>query len=99
MTLTTLIIIGIVISIVFHFIGVYAGAKKIVWIAIALLWTGSISIAMNEISDKGYKALDKLRGKYEVTDALIRAAEPEVSLYEMMSIKKSFVEEKRKAAR
>ena len=98
MTLTTLLIIGLIITIAFHFIGVYAGAKKIVWIAIVLLWAGSINIAMNEISDKGYKALDKIRGKYEATDALIRAAEPEVSLYEMMSIKKSFVEEKRKAA-
>ncbi len=99
MTLTTLLTIGIIITIAFHFIGVYAGAKKIVWIAIALLWAGSINIAMNEISDKGYKALDKIRGKYEATDALIREAEPEVSLYEMMSIKKSFVEEKRKATK
>ncbi len=99
MTLTTLLIIGIGISIVFHFIGVYAGAKKIVWIAIALLWAASISIATNEISDKGYQALDKIRGKYEATDALIRTAEPEVSLYEMLSIKKSFAEEKRKAAK
>jgi len=99
MTLTTLLLIGLGISIAFHFIGVYAGAKKIVWVAIALLWAGAISIARSEISDKGYEALDKIRGKYDTTDALIRAAEPEVSLYEMMSIKKSFVEQKRKATK
>lgn len=99
MTLTTLLLIGLGISIAFHFIGVYAGAKKIVWVAIALLWAGAIGIARSEISDKGYQALDKIRGKYDATDALIRAAEPEVSLYEMMSIKKSFVEQKRKATK
>ncbi len=98
MTLTTLLSIGIIVSIIFHFIGVYVGAKKFVWIAIVLLWAGSINIAMSEISEKGYKALDKLRGHYKATDALIRQAEPEVSLYEMLNIKKSFVEEKRKAA-
>ena len=96
MNLTIILISGIILSIIFHFIGVYANAKKIVWIMLALMWAGSINIAMNEISDKGYKNLEKLRGKYEATDALIRAAEPEISLYEMLEIKKSFNEEKKK---
>ncbi len=63
---------------------------------IALMWAGSINIAMNEISDKGYKNLEKMRGKYKTTDALIHAAEPEISLYEMIGIKRSFNEEKKK---
>ncbi len=97
MTLTILIIIGIIASIAFHFIGVYAGAKKFVWIALVILWAAAINIAMSELSDNGYKALDKMRGKYKTTDALIRKAEPEVTLYEMFSIKKSFSEEKRRS--
>ncbi len=96
MNLITILIFGVTLSIIFHFIGVYANAKKMVWITIALMWIGSIIMTFSEINDKGYESLERLRGKYEATDVLIRAAEPKVRLYEMIGIKKSFNEEKKK---
>ncbi len=96
MNLPILLTLAVILSIGFHFIGVYANAKKTVWLMIVLMWAGSINITMNEISDKGYKSLEKMRGKYDATDKVIAAAEPEVSLYEMIGIKRSFNEEKKK---
>jgi len=90
MTLTIVLIIAVILSIGFHFIGVYAQAKKTVWIMIVLMWAGAINIAMSEIKPKGYEDIKKMQGKYEDTDKLINAAMPKVSIYEMIGIKKSF---------
>jgi len=90
MGLTIILIIAIVLSVIFHFIGVYAGAKKIVWLVIVLLWAGSINVAMSEIKPKGYKDIETMKGKYVNTDKIIENSLPEVSVYEMIKIKNSF---------
>ena len=70
MSLTLLLGIGIVITIIFHFIGVYAGAKKIVWIAIVLIWAAVISVATSEVKPKAYDEIKQMQGKYPDTDNL-----------------------------
>jgi len=89
MSLTIILTVAIVLTLVFHFIGVYAKAQKFVWIALALIWAGSISIAMQEIKPKGYEELKKLQGKDPVLDKVIAEAMPEVTVYEMIVIKKT----------
>ncbi|MEN4052199.1 MULTISPECIES: hypothetical protein [Sulfurimonas] len=96
MSLALLLGIGIVITVIFHFIGVYAGAKKIVWTAIILIWAGVISVATSEVKPKAYDEIKKMQGKYEETDKLIEEAMPEVSLYELIKIKNSYLEHKNK---
>jgi len=91
MSLNILLIVGVVLSVIFHFIGTYAGAKKIVWLVIALMWAGSISIAMSEIKPKGYEDVKKMQGKYADTDKLITEAGDEISIYEILVIKKSYL--------
>jgi len=91
MTTTIVLIIGLLLSVGFHFIGVYAGAKKIVWIMIALMWAGSINIAMSEIKDSGYEEIEKIKGQFSDTDAVIQEAGEEISVYEMIGIKKSYI--------
>ena len=91
MSLTILLSVGIILSIAFHFVGIYAGAKKTVWLMIVLMWAGSINIAMSEVKPKAYDDIKKIQGKYEDTDALIKESMPEISVYEMVLIKKSFV--------
>ena len=88
MSLTIILIIAIVLTIIFHFIGVYAGAKKVVWIVLALFWAGSISIAMQEIKPQGYKDLEKLQGVDTELDQSIQDAMPKITVYEMLVIKK-----------
>lgn len=95
MNLYTIVIAGIVLSVIFHFIGVYAQAKKTVWAMLLLVWAGTISFAMNEISPKGYDYINKIKGKHPAVDAQIEAALPEISLYEMLQIKKSYEEYKK----
>jgi hypothetical protein len=90
MTLTIVLIIAVILSMGFHFIGVYANAKKIVWIMLVIMWAGAINIAMSEIKPKGYEDIESMKGKYPDTDKLIKNAMPEVSIYEMIGIKKSF---------
>jgi len=68
MSLTLLLSIGIAVTIVFHFIGLYADAKKIVWIAIVLIWAGVISIATGEVKPKAYDEIKKMQGRYADTD-------------------------------
>lgn len=92
MSLTTIIAVGIALSIIFHIIGVKAGAKKIVWGVIVMVWAASISIATSEIKEKGYKEIEKMRGKYPSTDKIIEESMPNVSVYEMILIKNSFNE-------
>ncbi|MBU0720013.1 hypothetical protein KJ877_01585 [bacterium] len=94
MNLYTVVFAGIVLSIIFHFVGVYAQAKKTVWVMLALIWIGSISFALNEISPKGYTFIDKINGEYQEVDAEIEASKPEISLYEMLVIKKMYEEHK-----
>ncbi len=91
MNLTIILIIAIIVSIGFHFIGVYAQSKKTVWLMIVLMWAGAINIAMSEIKPKGYEDLKKIEGKYADTDALIKESMPTISIYEMILIKNSFV--------
>lgn len=90
MSLSVILIVAILLSIGFHFIGVYAGAKKTVWLMLVIMWAGSINIAMNEIKPSGYEEIKKMRGQFSDTDKLIDEAMPTVSLYEMLSIKKSY---------
>ncbi len=89
MSLTIVLTVAIILTIIFHFIGVYAGAKKFVWIALALIWAGSISIAMQEIKPKGYDDLKKIQGKNAVLDQVIAEAMPKITVYEMIVIKKT----------
>ncbi len=96
MTTTIVIAIALVLSIGFHFIGVYAGAKKIVWIVLAIMWAGSINIAMSEIKPNGYTEIEKMKGHFSDTDRLIQEAGEEISVYEMIGIKKSFIENESK---
>ncbi|MFA6137005.1 MAG: hypothetical protein WC667_02850 [Sulfurimonas sp.] len=96
MNLTIILISGAVLSAILHFIGVYADAKKVVWIAIALIWAGAVNVAMSEIKPKGYQEIEKMKGNFAETDLLINEAQPEISIYEMLAIKKSFQENKKK---
>jgi len=91
MSLTILLALGIVITIIFHFIGVYAGAKKIVWIAIVLIWAAVISVATSNVKPKAYDEIKQMQGKYPDTDKLIKEAMPNISVYEMIVIKKSYL--------
>jgi len=91
MNLTIILIIAILLSIGFHFVGVYAQAKKTVWIMIVLMWAAAINIAMSEVKPKAYEDLKKMEGKYADTDAIIKESMPEISLYEMILIKSSFI--------
>ncbi|WP_418640508.1 hypothetical protein [Sulfurimonas sp. ST-27] len=91
MSLTFLLSIGIVLTIIFHFLGVYAGAKKIVWIAIILIWAAVISVATSEVKPKAYDDIKRMQGKYKDTDQLIDEAMPKVSVYEMILIKNSYL--------
>jgi len=96
MSLTIILIIAVILTAIFHFIGVYANAKKTVWVMLAIMWAGSISIALQEISPKGYIDLEKLKGKDAALDKLIAESLPEVSVYEMLVIKKAQLELKKK---
>ncbi|MFA5461932.1 MAG: hypothetical protein WC274_07635 [Sulfurimonas sp.] len=90
MSLTVILIIAALFSVAFHFLGVYTGAKKTVWLMLVIFWAGSFSLATSEVKPKGYKDIEKIKGVYSDTDKLIEEAMPEVSVYEMITIKKSF---------
>jgi hypothetical protein len=49
---------------------------------------------MSEVKPKGYEYLEKIKGQYEKVDKEIQEAYPEVSLYELLSIKKTYSKEK-----
>jgi uncharacterized membrane protein len=91
MTLATILIIAVLLSLIFHFIGVYAQAKKIVWFVIFLLWAASISITTSEVKPKAYEDVKKMQGKYADTDKIIEDSKPEISIYELILIKNSFL--------
>ena len=90
MNLTIILIVATILSLAFHFVGVYANAKKTVWLVIVLMWLGAIDVAMSEVKPKAYEDIKAMKGKYQDVDALIKDAMPEVSIYEMLKIKKSF---------
>lgn len=90
MSLSVVLVVAIIISIAFHFVGVYAEAKKTVWLMLFLFWAGSINIAMSEIKPKGYDDIKKMQGNNAETDSLIKEAGEEVSIYEMLGIKQSY---------
>lgn len=90
MNITIVVSGAIFLSLVFHFIGVKAGAKKTVWLMLVLAWAGTINVAMSEIKSKGYEDIREMQGKFADTDRLIEEAKPEISLYEMIGIKKSY---------
>jgi uncharacterized membrane protein len=96
MSLTVILTIAVLLSIAFHFIGVYAGAKKTVWLMIVLFWAAGINLAMSEIKPKGYKEIESMKGQYSDTDKLIEEAGESVSIYEMLAIKKSYNTNKKK---
>ena len=89
MSLTIILIVAVILTVIFHFIGVYARAQRIMWIMLAIMWAGSISIALQEISPKGYEYLEKIKGKDAALDQLIAESLPQISIYEMLVIKKS----------
>ena len=90
MSLTIILAIALLLSLVFHFVGVYADAKKTVWVMLVMVWAISIGTATNEIKQKGYKDIEKMKGIYSDTDALIDEFMPKIPVYEMVVIKKSF---------
>ncbi|MBA1433227.1 MAG: hypothetical protein FAF04_06480 [Epsilonproteobacteria bacterium] len=91
---TILLSIGILLTIVFHFIGVYTKSVKMVWIALILIWAGVISVATNEVKPKAYDEIKKMQGQYADTDKLIEEAMPKVSLFELLEIKNSYLKHK-----
>lgn len=90
MTIEVVLAGAVALSIAFHFVGVYADAKKTVWIMLVLVWAGAISIATSEVKPKGYEEIKKMQGQFADTDAIIAEAMPVVTVYEMIGIKKSF---------
>ena len=96
MSLTIVLSVAVLLSIAFHFIGVYAGAKKTVWLMMLLFWAAGINLAMSEIKPKGYKEIDEMKGQYSDTDMIIQEAGEEISVYEMLTIKKSYNSNKKK---
>lgn len=90
------VITGIVLTIIFHFLGVYTKSTKIVWIVIVILWAFVLDVALSEIKEAGYKRIEKMKGKFPQTDALIKEAMPKVRVYEMFEIQKSFYMNKNK---
>ncbi|MEN8303422.1 MAG: hypothetical protein ABFQ64_05065 [Campylobacterota bacterium] len=91
MTTGIVLVVALLLSVGFHFIGVYAGAKKIVWAMIVLMWAGTINIAMSEIKPAGYEEIEKMKGQFADTDKIIEEAGAEISVYEMIGIKKSYI--------
>ena len=96
MSLWIVLTIAGILTIIFHFIGVYARAQRVVWVMLAIMWAGSISIALQEISPKGYEDLEKIKGKNAALDQLIAESLPEISVYEMLVIKKAQLELKKR---
>ena len=91
MSLNIILVVGVILSIGFHFIGIYANAKKTIWVMLVIMWAGSFSIAMNEVKPSAYDEVKKIKGQFEDTDKLIVEAGDEMSLYEFLLIKKSYI--------
>jgi len=91
MSLTIIISIAVVISLGFHFVGVRTNSKKTVWLMLVFIWAMAIGTSMNEIKPSGYENIKKMKGQFSDTDKLIEESMPEVSLYEMIIIKRSYL--------
>ena len=91
MSLWIIILIGVILSVGFHFIGVYTNSKKIIWIMLVIMWAGSISIATGEVKPSAYDEIAKIQGQYADTDKLIEEAGEHMSLYQFLVIKKSYI--------
>lgn len=74
--------------------GVYTNAKKIVWIVIVLFWAGGINMAMSEIKPSGYEYIKTIQGVYPEVDKKIEEALPHISIYELLTIKKLYEQQK-----
>jgi len=96
MSLTIVLVAAAILSLIFHFVGVYVDAKKTIWTMLVFVWAIAIGTAMNEIKPSGYKDIEKMKGQFADTDKLIEESMPEISLYEMLSIKKSYLANKPK---
>lgn len=96
MNLMIILTVAVILTVIFHFIGVYVKAQRIMWIMLAIMWAGSISIALQEISPKGYEDLEKIKGKDADLDKLIEESLPQISVYEMLVIKKAQLELKKR---
>ena len=90
MSLTIIILIALILSVGFHYIGLYTGAKKTVWLMLFIMWAGSINIAMSEIKPSGYEKIKSVQGQFTDTDTLIEEAGDEISVYEMVVIMQSY---------
>ena len=90
MSLVIVLLVAVLLSVAFHFLGVYAGAKKTVWLMLVLMWAAAIDIATSEIKPSGYKKIKEIQGKFADTDALIKEAGDEISVYEMLGIMQSY---------
>ena len=90
MSLTIILIIALILSVGFHFIGVYTGAKKTIWAMLFIMWAGSFNIAMSEIKPSGYEKIKSIQGQFNDTDKLIEDAGDEISVYEMVVIMQSY---------
>ena len=95
MNVTVLIIIGLAVTMLLHFAGVYTKSLKIVWVAIIFLWAVVIGTFTNEIKPEGYKEIKTMQGKYADTDALIKEAGEEISFYELLKIKRNYLRHKK----
>ncbi len=91
MSLNIILVIGVLLSIGFHFIGVYVNAKKTIWLMIVIMWAGSFSIAMGEVKPGAYEEIQKIKGQYADTDKLIEETGGHMSLYQFLVIKKSYI--------
>jgi len=60
------------------------------------MWAGSVNIAMSEIKSTGYDEIKKMQGQFADTDMVIKEAGEQISVYEMILIKKSYVTNKPK---
>ncbi|ABB45248.1 hypothetical protein Suden_1974 [Sulfurimonas denitrificans DSM 1251] len=90
MSLSIILIIAVLLSVAFHFVGVYTGSKKTIWLMLLIFWAGSFGLATSEVKPAGYKEIEKMKGAFSDTDKLIEESMPEVSIYEMVVIKKSY---------
>ncbi len=91
MSLTIILSIAIIITLGFHFVGVYTNSKKTVWIMLVFVWAMAIGTSINEIKPGGYADIKKMQGQFSDTDKLIEESMPEISLYEMIIIKRSYL--------
>jgi len=91
LSITVLISIGVVATLILHFIGVFTKSVKLIWIVIVFLWAFGIDVFVSEIKPEGYKEIKKMQGKYPQTDELIKKAGKTVSLYELLQIKQDYL--------